>query len=96
MRRPITSVSGAKDELHWVRQKGGAVCPQNQNMLMEDWCNEVRTPLEVDRRASEKPKHVSYITKKPMINMVCGCKLQNKERERYHIINTLDGRSRIC
>lgn len=75
-------VSCVKDELHWVRHKGGEVCPQNQNMLVEDWCNEVRTPQEVDIRASEKPKHVSYITKKPMINMVCAYKLQNKERER--------------
>lgn len=65
-----------------------AACPQNQNMHAEDRCNEFKTPLEVDILASLRRNHVSYITKKPRINMVCGCTLQNKEK--YHIIDTLD------
>lgn len=57
-------------------------------MHAEDCCNEFKTPLEVDILASLRGNHVSYITKKPRINMVCGCTLQNKEK--YHIIDTLD------
>lgn len=79
-----------------VRHKDGGVCPQNQNMHLENECNDLKTPLEVDILASKKQNYVSYITKKPKINMVCGLKLQNKESERYHIINTLNGYSGIC
>lgn len=63
-------------------------------MHMEDWCDELKAPLEADILVSQKQNHVSYITKKPKINTVCGsCRTKG---EKYHIINTLDGWSGIC
>ena len=74
---------------------GGVCVLRIKTYTQGDGCNELKTPLEVDILAFQEPNHVSYITKKPKINTVCGCTLQNKE-EKYHTINTLDGHSGIC
>lgn len=41
----------------------------------------MKKTLEVDILTSQTQNHVSYITKKPKTNKVCGCMLQNKGRE---------------
>lgn len=66
------------DTKMWERVLRIKTCTQ------KDWCNELKTPLEDDILASQKQNHVSYITKKPKINKVLVCMLQNKEREIPH------------
>lgn len=69
---------------HVLDAEVGGVCLQNQNIHKDGWCNDLKEPLEVDILASHKLNHVSYITKKPRINMICGCMLQNKEGKVPH------------